>query len=101
MKAVNRSWDGMTTRAGCGPDSIARRRSSCWPTASCDGKSGINANKPLGRRVVPATLFPPRQDRRQLSLEEIHRQIVDALWEMIVEQRIQQEIAQLQYPMLN
>jgi len=34
-------------------------------------------------------------------LEEIHRQIVDALWEMAVEQRIQQEMTKLQYPMRN
>jgi len=34
-------------------------------------------------------------------LEEIHRQIIDALWEMAVEQCIQQKMANLTHPMRN
>ena len=49
----------------------------------------------------PRYPFSPRRDRRQLPLEEIHRQTVNTLWEMAVDQRIQQKIDTLRLPMRN
>lgn len=40
--------------------------------------------RPRGR---PRDPFSPRPDRRRQSLAQVHRQVVDALWEMAVEQR--------------
>lgn len=40
--------------------------------------------RPRGRPRAP---FSPRPDRRRQSLAQMHRQVVDALWEMAVEQR--------------
>lgn len=45
-------------------------------------------------RGRPRDPFSPRPDRRRLSLPQIHRQIVDALFEMAVQQRVQLSLSQ-------
>lgn len=36
-------------------------------------------------RGRPRNLFSPRRDRRRQSIQEIHRQVIDVLWQMAVE----------------
>jgi len=44
-----------------------------------------SAPRPRGR---PRNPFSPRRDRRRQSIQEIHRQVIDALWEMAVEHHV-------------
>jgi SRSO17 transposase len=39
-------------------------------------------------RGRPRNPFSPRRDRRRQSIQEIHRQVIDALWEMAVEHHV-------------
>lgn len=39
-------------------------------------------------RGHPRNPFSPRRDRRRQSIQEIHRQVIDALWEMAVEHHV-------------
>jgi SRSO17 transposase len=41
-----------------------------------------------GPRGRPRNPFSPRRDRRRQSIQEIHRQVIDALWEMAVEHHV-------------
>ncbi len=44
-----------------------------------------SAPRPVGR---PRNPFSRRRDRRRQSIQEIHRQVIDALWEMAVEHHV-------------
>jgi SRSO17 transposase len=63
-----RLWPGFHRHAVCG----------CWPTASGCGRNGSDG-KNESSRVARGGLFPPRPDRRRISLPEVHRLICDWL----------------------
>ena len=47
--------------------------------------------------VVPAGLFPPRPDRRRVSLPKVHRQVIDWLRREAIRELVAKEfIAQFQ-----
>jgi SRSO17 transposase len=47
--------------------------------AWCEWKHRHSAPRPRGR---PRNPFSPRRDKRRQSMQEIHRQVIDALWQM-------------------
>jgi SRSO17 transposase len=53
--------------------------------AWCEWKHRNSAPRSRGH---PRNPFSPRRDRRRQSIQEIHRQVVDALWEMAVEYHV-------------
>lgn len=64
----------------------------CWK----EWKQRQKTPRPPGR---PRDPFSPRRDRRRCSLEEIHRRIVDVLWNMAIEYLLQRKLAELFHPM--
>lgn len=58
----------------------------------------IHAPKTRGR---PRTAFSPRRDRRRQTLAAVHRQIVDALWEMAFREQAQNRMPSFQQTQRN
>jgi SRSO17 transposase len=51
-------------------------------------------------RGRPRSAFSPRSDKRRQSLANIHRQVVDTLWEMAIQQQIQLRQTPFHQPMI-
>ena len=53
------------------------------------------------RRGRPRAAFSPRLDKRRQALAAVHYQIVDAFWEMALQEQIQGRISSFQQPQRN
>jgi len=62
----------------------------CWPTASWSGRNGRDGRHEPARDARGG-LFPPRPDRRRISLPEVHRQVVDWLRLEAVKELVRRE----------